>query len=448
MKWNFWKKRETPPAPPPAAGGARVQVTGPSFDALPSAAPEVRDPAAAMKIAAVYRCVRIVSDSIAKLPLQYQRLNRPGGYYVDFPESPTWRLLSGRPNRWQGPFLFMRELVQQVLLLGNAYVYPRRSSGHVTELVLLSPGSVALDTLLMRYTVADLWNGVSGTFGPEDLIHVRNVSLDGGRLGLSTVSFAARTLGIASAGDRETGSRFATGGKVKAIYHQETDGMKGFSSGAYADGEMRQSADDIERRLNSGRQVIHVPGAGKLEPLSMTSQDMQFLESRKFTVTEVARFFGVPKSKVMDDSNANYKSVELVNLDFYSDALAPLMRQIEQEFESHLVPAVVSRDYRIRFDLRALYQTDLLTRADIDAKELANGLRTVNELRRREGLAPVEGGDRPLVTANLLPLETLGAQKPASGDSSGGGNGGSIEGASGGAQKTESEDEGEGKEDE
>lgn len=404
MKWFFKKNKHNAPA----ERECQMQVTGPE-DFGPTVE-EVRTPASALKIAAAYRCVRIVSETIARLPLEVQRYNRTRRYYTDYPESALWRLLCYRPNANQTAFQFFRQLVQEVLLLGNAYVYPRRNARtlEVEELVLLTPGTVYVDSIGPRwsYTVMDVENGVSGTFAADELIHVRNLSLDGGATGLSTISFAARVLGIAAMGDQETGKRFATGGKIKAIYHQETDGMRGFSSGVYDGDELKNSANDIEKRLNSGRSIISVPGAGKLDPLSLTSTDMQFLESRKFTVTEIARFFGVPKAKVMDDTNANYKSTEQANIDFYSDGLAPLMAQIEQEF-SKLIPDSVVGDFRLQYNLRQLYQTDLQTRADIDAKELANGTKTVNELRRRDGMPPVEGGDRALVSANLLPLDSV-----------------------------------------
>lgn len=424
MDWNIFKRKKRE---------ATLRVSSPSAEDLSPRAEEVRDPATALKVAAAYRCVRIVSETVARLPLELQRYNRVGGYYVNATRHPLWLLLSRQPNARMTAFLFMRQLVQQVLLLGNAYVYPRYAEGRLSELVLLTPGSVSVNPLGPVYTVMDLYGGVSGTFGPDELLHVRNLSLDNGLTGVSTVTFAARTLGIASMGDRETGTRFATGGKIKAVFHQETDGMKGFSSGAYDNREMSREADDIERRLNSGRNIIHVPGAGKLEPLSLTSTDMQFLESRKFTVTEIARFFGVPKQKVLDDSNANYKSAEMANIDFYADGLSPLMTQIEQEF-GKLLPASVAGDYRMQFNLRNLYQTDLATRADIDAKELANGTKTVNELRRRDGLAPVEGGDRPLVSANLLPLASIGT--PAGG-TAGEGEENGASGATSGAVKEE-----------
>ena len=365
----------------------------------------------AVKIGAVFRAVQLISDTIGRLPLNFKR-RTSSGTFVDFDLSDEYWLLRRKPNEYSTPFIFMKGLVMHVLLRGNAYVFPRwGENGFVNRLVLLNPDCVNYDALKNRYFVQDIVNGVSGTFEAWEILHFKGASLDGGRTGVSVVSFAAQTLGIASIGDRETLERFSSGGKYKAIYHQEDDGSRGFSAGLYSTEEMNRSGFDIEKQINSNKSVIVVPGTGRLDQLSMTSADMQFLESRKFTVEEIARFFGVPLQKIMVSGGSNYKTAELANVEFYGDCLAPLMTMIEEEFTQKLVFDEVRGYRRFEFDMRALYTSDMETRADYQTKELSAGIKTPNELRMDAGLEPKPGGDELFVSANLRALSELNMLK-------------------------------------
>lgn len=137
---------------------------------------------------------------------------------------------------------------------------------------------------------------------------------------------------------------------------------------------------------------------------------MQFLESRKFTVREICRFFGVHPSFVFDDTSNNYKSAEQANVAFLSHTLNPLLRSIEVELQRKLIPPQAAHKYKIQFDRRGLYACDLGSRAKYQASRLANGTASVNELRREENLPPVEGGDKIFVSANLKSIEEAGAK--------------------------------------
>ena len=141
-----------------------------------------------------------------------------------------------------------------------------------------------------------------------------------------------------------------------------------------------------------------------MSPLSMTSADMQFLESRKFTIREIARFFNVPPSKLMDDSNSNYKSVEVSNIAFYSEALQPIVEEIEREFTAKLLNVATYQDYKYSFNLRSLYALDLESKAKWDSSRLQNGMVSVNDLRRENDIEPTEKGDEVYLSVNFAPL--------------------------------------------
>ena len=362
-------------------------------------------PTRAMKIAAVFRAVNLVSSGLATLKIEYKRKDRAKGYFkLDNGKAGTKLnyLLSVKPNSRLNAYEFKKNLVSQILLQGNAYVLPVKNLlGEVEALYLLTPGSVAHDVYSNTYQIADPVNMISTVVGADDILHFKNVSSDGGYTGLSTVSYAALTLGIAATSDTETLKRFATGGRFKAILKNNTS-TKGW--GEYQDEQLKAHGDDLQDAINRGDDILAVKGDVDVSPLSMSSADMQFLESRKFTIREIARFFNVPPSKLMDDTNSNYKTAELSNVDFYSEALKPLVEAIVSEFSAKLLNEWNFQDYKFRFDLSSIYTLDLDSKAKWDKSRLENGVASVNDLRRESDIEPIEKGDDVYLSVNFAPL--------------------------------------------
>ena len=362
-------------------------------------------PEKAKKIAAVFRAVHLISSGLATLRLEYKRKDRYKGYFKLDDNQAGIKLnylLSVRPNSRMNSYVFFYNLVSQVLLQGNAYIVPVRNSfGEVEGLYLIKPGGVAHDVLTDTYMVHDEINHISGVFRSDEILHFKNVSSDGGYIGVSTVTYAATTLGIAATSDSETLKRFATGGRFKAIMKNNTS-VKGF--GEYQDEQLKAHGEDLQEAINRGDDILAVKGDVDVNPLSMSSADMQFLESRKFTIREIARFFNVPPSKLMDDTNSNYKSVEVSNIDFYTEALKPFVKQILAEFSAKLLNEYNFMDYKFSFDLSDLYALDLESKARWDKNRLENGLVSINDLRRERDVEPVEKGDDIYLSVNLAPV--------------------------------------------
>lgn len=362
-------------------------------------------PTRAMKIAAVFRAVNMISSGLATLKIEYKRKDRAKGYFkLDNGKagSKLNYLLSVRPNSRLNAYDFKKNLVSQILLQGNAYVLPIKNLlGEVEALYLLTPGSVAHDVYSNTYQIADPVNMISTVVGADEILHFKNVSSDGGYTGLSTVSYAALTLGIAATSDNETLKRFATGGRFKAIL-KNASSTKGW--GEYQDGQLKGHSEDLQDAINRGDDILAVKGDVEVSPLSMSSADMQFLESRKFTIREIARFFNVPPSKLMDDTNSNYKTAELSNVDFYSEALKPLVEAIISEFSAKLLNEWNFQEYKFRFDLSSIYTLDLDSKAKWDKSRLENGVASVNDLRRESDIEPIEKGDDVYLSVNFAPL--------------------------------------------
>jgi len=371
-----------------------------------------------MQVSAVYRCVDLISSKIASMTMRLETFNRAERFfYVDNRDSLSRHinyLLGMRPNWRMNSFVFMRTLVSQLLLQGNAYVWPvRGGDGTVSALILLSPGSVVFDKYNNTYHVNDPINKIFVSTMSDGIIHVKNTCQDG-YLGLSTLEYARKTFTIAATADNETLKRFATGGRIKAFLRNNNT-VTGF--GEYQDDELNSLAKDIQDALHSGNDIITIPGDGVITPMSMTSADLQFLDERKFTVREIARFFGVPVRKLMEDTASNYKSAEQDDTALYSECLQPLMEGIEREFNAKLLNEDTYLDYRYIFDITTLLALDITTKSAYNKARLETGQASINDLRREAGVAPVKDGDKIYISTNLA---ELGSQKLSGGTNNNG----------------------------
>lgn len=361
----------------------------------------------ALCVATAYSCVKLLSEAVACLPIEVSRLS--SGVWVPETTSRLDYLLNVSPNIRESAFDLRRAMVTELLLEGNAYllpVYENSVRGVIEELVLCSRGSVSMTPGGEIYTINDSVNGIYEERAAEDVIHVRNMPSAWDRLtGRSVLTYARETLSIASAGDRETRQRFETGGQVKGIV---SNGKTTRGFGEYQDEQLEAAAVDIDDQFNRQRRgFVSVPGQVDVKNVSMSSADMEFLQTRKFTVRDICRFFRVPPSFVFDDTSNNYKSAENAQLDFINNALNPILRNIEIEIVRKLYGPEMTRRRRVRFDRMELYSCDLMTRARYQAQTIQNGTRTINEWRKLEGMPPVEGGDRVIMSANLRPIEEL-----------------------------------------
>jgi HK97 family phage portal protein len=355
-----------------------------------------------MNVAAAYRCIKLLSESVAALPLQYLR-RRDGIFVVDKRDRLNY-LLTVQPNPTTTAFDFWVRIVQDILTNGNAYVVPiyHPLRPEIDALVAVRPWTVVHDTIRDTYSVYDNYSGVYAVYPENEIIHFKALTGVDPKRGVGVITHARTTIDIASTGDRETLNRFTNGGDVRGLV-TNGDSVRGF--GKYQDDELNRVARSIDERFHSGERIVSVPGEAGFKQLSLSSVDLQFLESRKFTVRDICRFFGVHPSFVFDDTSNNYKSAEMANAAFLSNTLNPMLRAIEIELMRKLVPEALSSERVFRFNRRELYACDLESRGRYQAQQLANGTATPNELRAEEDRPAIVGGDRVFISANLKPMD-------------------------------------------
>ena len=356
----------------------------------------------AMKLSAAYRCTSILSGTIASLPLIIKR--KKDGYFSPDEENELYGLLTRMPNRRMNSFELIRNAVVQMINRGNAYIVIRRKFGSVSELVLCANDTVTYDKLNDIYIISDPYNRVYGRFDSYEIIHLRNNSLDGGYTGVSTIQYASRIFSIAASADNQNLRTFQNGTVIKGIITGVKDsGSTGLTGMTGA--QLKAVRERVEDQFNSGVNIAEMPSDASFHQLSINPIDAQLLETKKFSVLDICRFYGVHPDKVFAGQSTNYKASEMSNVSFLTDTLQPILKQIEAEFNYKLIPNSVAHLYKISFDLSCLYQTDLITQATYLKTMEEAGVFSVNEARKSVDQPPVNGGDKVFISCNIRPID-------------------------------------------
>lgn len=384
------------------SAGVNANIVG-SLPTIEGGTPErVTSADKALTLSTVYRCVTLISESVATLPLMHMR--RRAGVFQPCDDDLT-HLLSVEPNEWTSGYDFWKQAVQNRLLFGDAYIIPEHYRlGGYKRFVLARPGTAGPSIGIGLHQINDQEQGVNGTFDEHEIVRIKGLTLDGVNC-MSVISYAARVASIAATADRNTETNFANGGASLGILTNDSR-TPGY-------GELQtQVLEDAARRLtvslNQGARLLALGGKWSYIPFTMTAADMQFLESRKFQVRELCRFFNVPPSFVFDDTSNNYKSAEMASVDLYRNTINPILCQIENELTRKLLPG--ARGEKIAFDREGIYATDLDSRMRYVEKRIQTGTMTPNEARKSFDMPPVEGGDSPMMSANLKILGELGSE--------------------------------------
>lgn len=379
-------------------GGVDVHVYG--MDGRTSRV-SVQSPIEAMALPTVYRCVDILSGTIASMPLFVKRRSGNSKLFEVFEDCALSDLFSGYANSSMSFYTLMTNAVAQIYLYGNAYIYPVFYKNEVSKLLLLDRGTVSYDRVKNTYRIYDVYNGIRGEFRPESIIHLKNRSLDGGYTGMSTIEYAARTLSLSATADEQTLRELSRGNRQRGFL---TGGDPVIGMGVQKDAVIDGVASRMEAEINADRSVIRVPGSMDFKAMSITPADAQLLETRKYTPFDICRFFGVHPDMVFVPQTTNYKASANSQDAFYQQTLNPILTQIETEFRCKLIDRSVRRNYKIEFDISKLFSFNLESKSQYFKTSVESGVLTPNEIRIKEGLRPLEGGDVAFISCNVTPL--------------------------------------------
>ena len=354
----------------------------------------------ALQLSAVFACVRIIASQFASLPFTLYR-NRPDGGKDRVTDHPIYRLLARKPNPYQNAFEWREMMAGHLALRGNAYnQIVSDARGNITALMPLHPDRVQI--LLQtngdygyRYTQP---NGSIITYSRGEIWHLRGLSSDG-VIGLSPIALARNALGGAMAA-QDYGARFfandatPTGGWIE---------YPGSFKDKQAREQFRASLQEAQSGINHGKLAVFEFGM-KYHQISVTPEDAQFLETRRFHVTDIARWFGVPPHKIGDLDRATNNNIEQQALEFVQETLGPMAERWEASIEADLL--FDDEDLEAEFQFSQLMRGDSQSRATFYNMGIQSGWLTRNEARIAENLNPLPGLDAPLRPLNMAEEDT------------------------------------------
>lgn len=366
----------------------------------------------AMQMTAVYSCVRILAEAIAGLPLHVYRFKENGGKEKAVDHS-LYRLLHDEPNPEMTSFVFRETLMTHLLLWGNAFAQVIRNGlGEVIGLYPLMPNRMTvgrdLDTKQLYYEYQTSWDEPAGRWErvrltPGDVLHIPGLGFDG-LVGYSPIAMAKNAIGLAQATEDYGASFFANGAAPGGVLEHP---------GTIKDPtRVRESWQATFGGAKNGNKVAVLEEGMKYTPISVSPEQAQFLETRKFQINEIARIFRIPPHMIGDLDKSSFSNIEQQSLEFVKYTLDPWVIRWEQAINKTLLTPREKSSVFVKFNVEGLLRGDYESRMNGYATARQNGWMSANDIRALENLDRIpedQGGDVYLVNGNMLPLPMAGA---------------------------------------
>ena len=366
----------------------------------------------AMQMTAVYSCVRILAEAVAGLPLHLYCYTEDGGKEKAI-DHPLYHLLHDEPNPEMSSFVFRETLMTHLLLWGNAYAQViRNGKGDVIALYPLMPNRMSVDRNAdgqLYYTYhrcsdeAPTMEGSVVVLSPADVLHIPGLGFDG-LVGYSPIAMAKNAIGLAIATE-EYGAKFFANGATPGGILEHPSTIKNPE-------RVRESWSRAFGGSSNSNKVAVLEEGMKYTPISISPEQAQFLETRKFQINEIARIFRVPPHMVGDLEKSSFSNIEQQSLEFVKYTLDPWVIRWEQSLSRILFTPEEKKKYFFKFNVEGLLRGDYQSRMNGYATARQNGWMSANDIRELENLdrIPTElGGDLLLVNGNMLPLDKAGA---------------------------------------
>jgi len=358
----------------------------------------------ALQFAAVWSATRVIAETVAALPWRVYEKQGAARRLRD--THPVDWVLNAQPNTEMGAFTWRETMLAHVLLWGNAYAEIEFDlAERVLALWPIAPDRVEpkrnADGELV-YEVRQVSGGLT-VLPASRVFHLRGLGWDG-RMGYSVVRLAAESIGAGIAQDRFAAAFFGNGAHVGGVIEQAV-GTKNLTPEA-----RKVLLDDFNRKhrgAGNAFRVEYLDGGMSFKPLNMPLTDAQFLESRRFSVQDVARWFRVPPHKLADLERATFSNIEHQSIEFVSDTIVPWCCRLEQEANAKLLGRNERAAGRYtKVNLGGLLRGDLDSRYRAYATARQWGWLSANDIRELEELNPIgEGGDDYLVPMNMRPSD-------------------------------------------
>lgn len=364
----------------------------------------------AMQLSTVFACVRLISETVGTLPCVVYRREGDQGKQAD-PEYPLYYLLHDSPNADFTNVEYFERMTADLCLWGNHFSEIGRGvSGNIVALTGLDPSLVSVGrttTGTIKYMYADPYSGWR-EIPEENMFHVRGFGkTNDDVLGLSPISCARVSLDIAASSDAVAANTYKNGLRPSIAIQTER-----VLTPAQRD-EERAWLHKMAGGLKNAGGAIVLEGGYQVKQFSMNPADAQMLENRSFNVEDICRWFRVPPFMVghTEKSTSWGSGLEQQGQGFATYTLRPYLARIESAIKKKLIPIKDQSLYLAEFNLEGLLRADTEGRAKHYSTALQNGWMNRDQVRAKENMGKIPGGNIYTVQSNLLPLSQVGQQK-------------------------------------
>lgn len=357
------------------------------------------DEKSALKFSPVYAAVKRISESIASLPLNLYRII--GKSKEKALNNPLYRILHLQPNPEQTRIQMWEALISHLLLWGNCYAQIERNmGGDILALWPLDPSRMTVkrinNILVYEYWLSETAEKIR--FPSWEILHIAGLSFNG-LIGYSVINLMRETIGLGMAQEEFASRFYSNGASPSGIL--ETDG----SLGEDAIADLRKWWNETYGGgVSKSHQTLILQQGLKFHALTIPQKDAEFLETKKFTVRDVARWFLIPPHMIGDLERATWGNIESQSIDFVVYTLRPWLIRLEQGME---VKFNLGPYYEIRHVVEGLLRGDSAARSAFYASAITNGWMCRNEVRELEDKNPIEGLDEFLTSVNTSPILSL-----------------------------------------
>jgi HK97 family phage portal protein len=364
---------------------------------------EAVSPDVALTVSAVWACVTILAESLASLPLiLYQRETRGKTRASAYPLYPV---LHDQPNDEHNAFTFYELLTGHVGTWGNAYAQIMRDNGgRVRQLWPLRPDRMKVDRVNGKKIFTYLKNGVEPlTFQKNEILHIQGFGSDG-LTGLSPVAMARNSIGLAMSAEKYGSKVFQNDARPSVVLTTP----KELKDPAY--NRLKESWNEQFSGAGNAAKTTILEEGMDIKTIGFPPEDAQFLESRKFQLAEIARWYHMPLSLLSEQGQtSSYASVEQFSLNFVQYTLRPWLVRFEKSIAAQLLTPTERQDYFAEFLVDGLLRGDIATRYQAYNTGRNGGWLSVNDIRQFENMNPIDYGDEYLVPLNMA----AAGQEPA-----------------------------------
>lgn len=348
---------------------------------------------AAMKVGTVYSCVRIIAEDVGTLPVHVKMRDEGGGRQTLY-NHPVAKVLR-RPNPYMSGINFRRAMIASLELHGNAYaiIRERDKRGYPTRIDFAD--ATQMSVVVGNEDVYYVYGEGKDLIPSRDVIHFKGYAPDGIE-GKSPIQLHRDMIENSINATRFSKNLYKNDLRSTAVFSLEGE----LSTEAYD--RTKTQLQEMYRKASARADVpLVLEGGTKVNSLTITPEDAQFIATKLQNIDEIAAIFRVPPHKVGDWTRGTYSNNTQANLEYFTDCVRPLLEMIEEELSQKLFLEVEQDSHYIKFNFKGLLRTDINSQIN-NYRTMHNiGVLSPNEIREMEDLAPYEGGDRRFVPVNM-----------------------------------------------